>query len=73
MGGAAGGDGVAIVNGDGGGAPDCAAGVEPPAQVDDPLQRALVLRGHHVMVLAHARRSLGLNRSYDIVLNPRKL
>ena len=55
MGGAAGGDGVAIVNGARGGAPDCAAGVEPPAQVDDPLQRALVLRGHHVMVLAHAR------------------
>ena len=28
-----------------------------------------MLRGRHVMVLAHARRSLGLNRLYDIVLN----
>ena len=42
---------------------------KPLAHVDDLLQRALVLRGRHVMVLAHARRSLGINRSYDIILN----
>ena len=42
---------------------------KPLAHVDDLLQRALVLRRRHVMVVAHARRILRLNRSYDIVLN----
>jgi len=41
---------------------------ESLAHIDDLLQCALVLGGRHVMVLAHTRRSLGLNRSYDIVL-----